>query len=428
MSYGKKIARPATWRIVDGEEVCLPAKQSDRRKRLRAAAADADYGIGSANLAEILASAQAEAEYGYTFCRFKCRITGEKYLEGEGATIDWMHLSSLVHQAAEDSGFDNLPWNLGNMVNANVAPGSYPRFASRAGAEEVVKKVQRFCGWLKAAADLPALRRVVKKTQSPHGMWSMRTVVHLWDFAERHPSPGKVERKLWKVRERAEAILSAFEGQKPSWASIAQALLVTQQVGKAAVMAVAGTLSGDSFSMYRDARQWLVDYHLCKVEDTSDGVEALREAEPRLTKAGIDVFRIAIPVMSRSGHQVGADFLFLVRSANGRTFHSRWGGANEAMHEAIRAWKRQDELALANADLVTFLEGSATGYCPLVIRSDSYSAGNCESGTESWLRERGWGDRKWIPAVWLVPHLDYGLVRNVAMNLYRRHSEQRDAA
>ena len=402
-----------------------------RRQHLIMSATDADYGLdGSMTLKQIADEAVYEERYvrRSSFRRFQCPITDKEYFQGDGVTIDWSHLSDLVHRAVEDSGFTNIPWNIENMVNANVAPGSYPRYASRAGAEKVVKKVQRFCGWLKAAADLYGVRKVVEKTQSSRGMWARRTTLHLWDFAARNPSPGKLERKLWKVKVRAEAILSAFEGQKPSWASIAQALMVTDQAGKAAVIATAISLSGNShFRSYREAREWLVDYHLCKVADESDGVESRREEEPRLVKLGMEVFRIAIPQMSRRGHQIGVDFQFLVRSTNGRTYHSNWGGPREALHEALHAWKRQDELVAKHADLVGFLNGEH-GFCPLVIREDSYRAGNCSAGTESWLRERGWSDRRWIPAMWLIPHLEYSLVRNVAMKLYRCHTEQKSAA
>ncbi len=287
------------------------------------------------------------------FRRFRCRITGEEYLKMDGATIDWKHLSGLVREAVEASGFENLPWNLDNLVNANVAPGSYPFFASEAGKERVVKKVQRFCGWLRAAAKLPGVRRVIEKTQSSCGMWSPRTLVHLWDLASHHPSPGALERKLWSVRRRADAIFSAYKGeQKASWASIAQSLLITQQTGKAAVMAVAGTLSGDTFRMYRNARDWLVELHLCSKADQSDGVIARREATPRFVKLGIAVYRIALQDQYHNW-----SFQWLVRTADGRTYHSNWGGVIETLHDALHAWKEQDKLAAMEADFMGFLKG-----------------------------------------------------------------------
>lgn len=344
---------------------------------------------------------------------YTCRITGREYTKCQSTSVNWCHLTDLATTAVTESGFTDLPWNLTNMVNAEVAPDSYPRFVSKAGAEKVVKKVQRFCGWLKAAAELRALSRVIEKTQSSRGMWSPRTTIHLWDFAEKHSSPGALERKLWAVRNRADAILSAYAGEKkPAWWAIAHAISVTDQAGKAAVIAVASTLSGEHFRMYRDARQWLVDLHLCKEQDESDGVIARCESEPRLVKCGVSVYRIAID------GKFQIEMQWLVRTAEGRTYHSQWGGPREALQDALRAWKCQDELAAKDADLVGFLNGNH-GYCPLVVREDSYQAGNCSSGTEAWLRERGWYERKFIPAAWLAPHLDHSLVRNVALKLYQ---------
>jgi hypothetical protein len=95
----------------------------------------------------------------------------------------------------------------------------------------------------------------------------------------------------------------------------------------------------------------------------------------------------------------------------------------EAMKVALREWRRRDQLLKEEADLVGFLEGGL-GFSPLIVRQDSYGAGNCSAGTESWLRERGWSNRRFIPGFYLIPHLDESLVRNVAASLYRRHSEQ----
>lgn len=318
---------------------------------------------------------------------------------------------------------DHSPWGGWNFYN------SRRRFVRMEmnHAEAAINGYLRTAGFLQAAAKskFPGLKKALEKTQSLRGANSPYTYFSVFQLAQRLRSPGRAERLLWKVKRRAEAIFSAYVGDNaPSWRSIAEALLVTQQIGKAAVIAVAGTLSGRSFSMYRDARQWLVDYHLCKVEDDSDGVISKREQVPRLVKFGVEVYRIAIPQLTRRGYQVGVDFQWLVRTSEGRTYHSHWGGAREALQDALRAWKRQDELAVMEAEFIGFLKGEM-GFCPLVVRQDSYSAGNCSAGTESWLRERGWADRAFIPAIWLIPHLDYGLVRNVAMNLYRRHSENK---
>lgn len=316
----------------------------------------------------------------------------------------------------------SLPHNLvrSAMSGSVGIVGPYGRRLSEEDADAEISSHSRFGGWLKAVAELPAVRRVIQKTQSSRGVNSPRTTVDLWSFFEKNPSPGALERKLWQVRRRAVGILAAYEGNKmPSWKSLAQALMVERRVGKAAIIAVAISISGNSgFRNYREAREWLVDYHLCKVADESDGVESRREEKPRLEKFGMAVHRIAIPRRNRRGFQVGVDFQFLVSASNGRTYHSNWGGPREALQQALSAWKKQDELAALDAELVGFLNGSE-GFCPLVVRQDSYSAGNCSSGTESWLQRHGWGARMFLPSPWLVPHLGDSYVRGVAMKVFQ---------
>ncbi len=272
-------------------------------------------------------------------------------------SVDWNHLSDLVRQAVEEAGFqDNLPWNLSNMVNAGQAPGRYRRHEDGKVIDRAVRNVARFCGWLRAvgAGKFPAIKKVIAKTHSSRGMNSPRTTIEFWRLVEKFPSPGGLERKLWAVRERAEAIFTAYEGQKPSWRAIAAALLVEARIGKAAIIAVAGTISGKSFRSYREARQWLVEYHQCCVRDTSDGVEARREAEPRLVRHGCSVYRIAI--RDRYHH---TKFEWLVRSS-GRTFHTdgyawvrgrSYSGAEGAIHAAVQAWRvaKAEARELANA-------------------------------------------------------------------------------
>ena len=366
--------------------------------------------------------------------------SGHEVRREETMVVDHNHLVNLVEAGAKalakawwpemsEWGFGPIP---GNFATPDHSPwGGWNFYNSRRNsirmerkhAEAAINGYLRTAGFLRAAADskLPALKKALEKTQG-NGANSPYTYFSVFQLVDKLRSPGRAERLLWKVKRRAEAIFSAFEGNNaPSWKSIAEALLVTQQIGKAAVMAVAGTLSGQSFSMYRDARQWLVDYHLCKVKDDSDGVISKREQEPRLEKFGVAVYRIAID----GKYQI--EMQWLVRTTDGRTYHSQWGGPREALQDALRAWKRQDELAAKDADLVGFLNGDH-GYCPLIFREDSSGAGNCSAGTESWLRDNGWADRKFIPAVWMVKHLDYGLVRNVAMAVYNRHNEQRDVA
>lgn len=83
------------------------------------------------------------------------------------------------------------------------------------------------------------------------------------------------------------------------------------------------------------------------------------------------------------------------------------------MEAALEAWRCQDRIVNQEADLVGFLTGEQ-GFCPVVVREHSYRAGNCSAGTEAWAQRHGLADRRWIPGLWLVPHLGDEQVRRVA--------------
>lgn len=396
---------------------------------------DAEYDLGS-NINTIAAEARREMHFlgrPSDLTSFVCPITKGKYYKPDRATIDWRHLRERVEETGKKAGF-SLPHNLGNMVNAGVAPGRYPRFASKAGAAEVAQKVSRFCGWLKAAKDLPALARVITRSQSHRGVFSRATRIGLWALAARNPSPGTLERKLWKVRARAEGILAAYSGdvKVPAWWAVAHGTEISPHVGKAALVAVASTLSGETYNNYRAARKFLLDYHLCSVDDTSDGVAARREVVPCFAKLSVKVYRAMLPKLSPKGRKVGIEFGYLVCSPDGRTYHDNsmaWLlGPRLALKMAVNAWRRQDEarrhqdeLAKEKADFHGLLKGER-GFMPLVVHEDSQAAGNCRLGTDSWLSARGWSGRWYVPAAWLVPHLGDRRVANVAEIVRRRHT------
>ncbi len=161
------------------------------------------------------------------------------------------------------------------------------------------------------------------------------------------------------------------------------------------------------------------------VPDSSDGVELL--LDPKTSQI---IHRVKCTV----GWDKDGERQFLCQQlGTGRTYHVgiNWCiGANEprkAVKEAIKAWRRQAKLEREQADLVAFLRGDH-GFCPLIRREESYRAGNCQAGTASWLRQQGWENKQFIPAEWLISHLDYNLVRNTAMVLYRDLAELRKVA
>lgn len=367
----------------------------------------------------------------------ECRKRAEKALYRAGKRfISASGVEALVNNAkkefSEATGA-TLPWNLdlrsgGDFggTGLNYGPGNLGRRGNwllLEHADEVMSQWTRFAGWLRTAKSQPVLARMITKTQG-NGQGAKATKFNLWDMQRRWNSPHRLDRMVRAVRKRGNAILSAYAGElSVSYKGIALGLLAERSVGKAAIVAVAVTLGVTAEYgklNYRIARQSLVDYHLCKVADNSDGVQSRREEHPRLVKLGVAVYRIGTPRLTRRGNTVGVDWKWLVRSSQGRTFHGEWGDEREALRNALLSWERQDELSAKDADLVSFLNGGR-GFCPLFFRGDSRDAGNCSTGTESWLRERGWAERKFVPSVWLVKHLDYSLVRNVVMAVYHRH-------
>jgi hypothetical protein len=383
---------------------------------------DSEYQLN--NLNELQAQCAAEKRYAELPAEMDERSISIRY-----SHLKWDILGEAIEELESNTDVV-LPWNLNKV---DQWPGIYeideeepvhPR-------EQVCELVHRCCqmaGWLRAAATLPGVCRLLKKTQSIRGMGSPYTTLDLWDFVNRNPSPGRTERQLWKVKRRAQAILAPWEGEHhPSWNSIGHALNATRSVGKAAVIVAARTLHSDTYEDYEwnggwgyeEAREFLTSIRSARfpIADNSDGVLSRREAQPTLAKLGYAVFRI------RVADQYGRfSKQWLVRSAEGRTFHSESWEAKEALYEALEAWREQIRLEEFEADLIGFLRGTE-GYCPLITFQDSRDAGNCGWGTETWLRKHGWDKLEFAPGHWLIPHLHERRVRNVAKKVYQDFRE-----
>jgi len=329
-----------------------------------------------------------------------------------------------------------------------------------------VEYAARFCGWLKVAGGKRGLAKALRATTTPNGMGSPYTTVNPFHILERWPSPHRAERQIWKVRKRANQILRPY-GISVSWQALGQVIAYgPKRVGKAAVWASAHTVCNYllvygvvSFpSVEKNGRDERLNHAKCRlVLEAAQGLadlekyplavqrwavqsigeftsirEALRHAD-RLVKDSTDGVELYLdPASKEVLHGVscilgwtgeipftGGGRMFLLRQEHtGRTFHeSFWKGTTkERVRGALRAWRQQKELERLDADLISFLRGDY-GFCPLVYRQDSYRAGNCQPGTESWLNQLGWGNKEFIPAQWLISHLDYNLVRNVATHL-----------
>lgn len=371
-----------------------------------------------------------------------------RYVDAEG-------LALLIDKGEkvffEETGFNPFPHNLSRGAG-RVALGLHTRGGCKLPREEgdrMVTLAARMGGWLAAAGKFPGLVKLCMKGFSPRGVNSDYTYFDLPALVSKFPSPGNLERRLWATKCAAEKILRAYEGQKPSWVHCGQALMAEGRPAKSALIAAALTLgwdgghktrydaqypyrymgvasaargSGAACCAYRQARAWLVEHRLVgRVLDTSDGVRTWVLPTPALQKAGVTVLD-GIEQSSYGKRKA----MWLVRFGE-RTYHidkKGWVATPlDAMKVALTEWRRREKLEKEEADLVGFLQGEL-GFSPLVVREDSYWAGNCFTGTESWIRQRGWARRRFIPGPWLIPHLDESLVRNVVAGLYRRHSEQ----
>jgi hypothetical protein len=238
--------------------------------------------------------------------------------------------------------------------------------------------------------------------------------------------PSRYGNSLRTVRRELWASLPPYREQASrSTSFLISALAKGKNLRHALWLAKAYCLGGNAVGNLQADSQvaaWLEDYHCCMVVDKSDGVEVLIDPQPALAKVGATVSRYK---QLADGPKVHWTFGWLVRVGDRTYHHSSYGQGgepSEALRQALKAWKEQDKLLKLKADLVGFLSGDH-GFCPLVAREDSYQAGNCSPGTEAWINQNGWGGRKFIPAVWLIPHLDHSLVRNVAMQLYRQHTK-----
>lgn len=348
---------------------------------------------------------------------------GGKCLRSETKVVDLDHLHSRLIAAMEvlTKAGGTVPgnlWKTAHMCRLEVEgpwrPVAYgTQRVPEAQAEAMIRIYTRLAGWLIAAAEMPHLVRALSKTQG-YGVNAKSTYVDLWALAHKFRSPGAFWRLACATMSRTRAVLSAYSGQPtPRWSDVFAALIVDARVGKAAIIAAAMRIRGRSygysqpFVSYREARDWLVTHRTAafSVADETDGVLVRLASEPELEKLGVSVHLALVQ------GKVQRYLLRFVRKGE-RSYHSKSSDALWAMRKAIAAWRRQDELRLANANLVSFLEGSE-GYCPLFRREDSYRAGNCSAGTESFVREFGWGSREFVPGIALIRHLDDDRVRRV---------------
>ena len=393
---------------------------------------------------------------------------------------DMVKAAALDYETAvgayEEGSRRRLPWNIawGPLVQGlsyGRQPGREPRYdrfySDHRGHRnlfpvdkkvDAVEETARFAGWLRGASAFPVLVKAIEKSTSAGGLNSPYTRVDLWALAHKTRSPGRADRMIRLVRYAANTHLEKF-GLRVRLSTVAASVAATVKINRGGLKAAAATingqlqyLTGNSFSgkywqiltKARGLREALAApvaqlvWAISRVEagefpclreamgvgaargrrDTTDGVARRLDGGQAVRKHGI----VATPgyVAPARRQRWRSPPTWLVRGS-GRTFHATcaWR-AEEAIRHAMHAWTEQRRLEraarLAHGALVSFLEGKM-GFCPIVRRPDSYRAGNCDPGTESWLRSHGWSGRAWVPGAWLIPHLGDYRVRNVVTRL-----------
>ncbi len=334
----------------------------------------------------------------------------------------------------------NLPYNLS-------VHGPYVSFPhkkkQREGRDEMVSEVARFCGWIRTAVQFPMLVKLVKKTTSSNGVNSPYTTTDLWAVTRHWQSPGAASRFLGKVRWRANQILRPY-GLSVSWKALGEILEKDShhRVGKAAHKAAGetvrqflsypvrvdweGTSAREVLIRARGLQDFIVvpkavqgwaaervgagEFSCLReavasadqlVPDETDGVRLLLDPETEETKLGIS---------TTAGWLENGDFHWLIRAGE-RTFHAPnyWGGRKVAVKNAITAWHQRARLERKEEKLLQKLHPENS--CLLVYVQDSYAAGNCRPGTESFASSHGFARRPFVGAHELIPFIGNEFVK-----------------
>lgn len=322
------------------------------------------------------------------------------------------------------------------------------RYPLDSDGERIVDETARFCGWIRSATKFPVLVRLMEKTTSTNGVNSPYTTLDVWRMAKHQPSPGRAARFLLGIRRRANQILKAY-GLRVSWEALGNAMQYgsIKNIGKQARYVAAYTVKqfvegGKNSLGYfnenpgiellikaRGLKELLETHRLIQgwalnrvnagefdcfreslhnvnrlIEDNTDGVELMLDPTTEQTSFGISTIM---------GWNEYGQINWLVKAGD-MTYHSyeSWEIKREdAVKNALKAWKRQRQLEAENREFLQKFE--LADRCPLVYIEDSLDAGNCRPGTESWMRENGLGDKKFVGVHVLVKHMNNSRVRRV---------------
>ncbi len=336
------------------------------------------------------------------------------------------------------------------------------------GGMDPVEETVRMAGWMRKASEmdedgkvkLPYLVYFLKKTLTSRGINSPHCHLHLQRFIRNTRSPGRAQHKLFQIKIRANRILKPY-GLKVSWASLGSVCStgLVNRPGKAARKAAAMTISffiskkklnSLDFEKKEDGT-WRRGRD-CEILAKARGLKELKDADMAIIKWAMEKvssgqFSCIREALEKANHELHPDATDGVRGwielkegqkihgitveklwtedgaqwlvfGFGRTFHFsgysyqfKGEGPKVAVQEALVAWKKRKEIEKMESEFLAQLRPE--GFCPIVWREDSFRAGNCRYGTESWLRKKGLFEQAFVRVDALVPHMENPLVRNV---------------
>jgi hypothetical protein len=181
-----------------------------------------------------------------------------------------------------------LPWNLALDI---LLSGEY---------DPSMRTIKRFAGWLKAAASLSHLAKILEKGTG-NGMLSDRTKLHPFDLFLKKPSPGKAERELRQLKKRVNAVLKPY-GLYVSWAVLGEVYanyydgmdineLVNIAAGKT-IQAELDYLSGGRFNFFDNPEAFL---------SSGVGVGKIKEMAILPSREDNDFWEIVVHEVTKNG-------------------------------------------------------------------------------------------------------------------------------
>lgn len=300
-----------------------------------------------------------------------------------------------------------LPWNIHNLAWEGTVV-----------TEESYAEARRFAGWIAWGLRLGTIyfegRRGIN---SPHheGALSLRAM-------RRWASPHKLARRARVARSVAWEFTHVRRVPLPSLAVVAETCRPYRSHGrngrKAAAVAIA-----EAFALPLGAKPWRVlfltqgmtakDWNSMpavvramawEMTERDPSLRLRTAAASLLPRVVVEEGVAAIPTGAVHRYTDGvtvqaARWAFatgrIYRTSDGIVYHAQTQPGADVLREIEQV--RQNRTRRLHCGISLPQDRSI-----LVWRSTSLRAGNCESGTDAFVRENGWAQRQFVPAEWLV--------------------------